>query len=197
MGNVEDDDEFGWDDPAEDCQEESARKGAEDADEAGPYSTAEWGEFAQDLNKAWSEGRRVYGENTGGLELDMTALEEKAGEVLRSRKETNAARQELPAESATSWLLERRQTEKERKLHWEFALSSVGLTNEMLFGVADDYDHLVQDSLDDNGRALREELRSRMQHLNRGERRALLRGLLESERIDEGQYAELMAAFGG
>lgn len=147
----EDDDE--WDD--NDVDEVEVEEDKDQVVESESFSEDEFGEFAQNLYEIQDWNNRLKtaqrdGENGWLMSqepgVDVEAVKDEIKRVLAAREELAEKQRGFPAESASAWLLQEKQFERERKLRQKLSLLAVGMTSQMLYGVADEYDDLIQNA---------------------------------------------------
>ena len=168
------DDSF-FDDEDEESNSITINEDSEECNEE--YSEFEYGEFAEDL-KAIEEfnshridfANREYDSSKASvfLEYELVDIEAVKSEIkafLHARKEYIDRLQEYPPGSAKAWQVQADLNRKESALRHKLSLQSVGLTMDDIVDVADDYNHLIEDSYNENGRSLRKELKKKLKSL--------------------------------
>ena len=196
-GWEEDGDQEGPDDldPAEEDESQD-----EDQEDDGPYREDEYGEYAELLNaiREWRARISKYGgDPSEGEQISMAMIEKEVAEVLQDREKLVEELKELPENAASTWQKKQRQMDRESSLRRRLSLLSVGLTSAMIGDVADDANHLIDDTFDEGTRSLRKTLRAQMQQLSRQDRAMLLGRMLRDGRITQDQYSYLRTEFGG
>jgi len=185
-------DELDWHEEEEEEEEDEPEEVDIPLDELG-----EFGAIVERV-KDWNDRVRQYSEFPRDWkdEYDeIKALVERAKEIVRARQELDERLEDLDPNRASTWLLEQRQHEAEKRFRHELNFKSAGLSNEMLSDLSDDCSHLVEDSQNDEYRELRKELRAQMQNLSRSERESLLQGIYASGRITDTQFHALWLEF--
>jgi len=172
----------------------------EEEPEAVVISEEKHGEYVHGLREMLEWDKRMeehspYPRDKRKSNEETQAMADRAEEITKARNELNERLMGLDPDRASTWLLEQRQAKIESNFRHELALASVGLTNDMIFDVADECSHIVEDSTNEALGDLRKELRDEMNQLSRDEREEILENLLASGKITESQYRYLRTEF--
>jgi len=160
------------------------------------FAESEFEEFAEYL-KAIEEfnshridfAKREYDSSKASIFLDhelvdIEAVKSEVKSFIQYRRESLDKIRQYSQGSAKAWQIQMDIGKKGGALRRKLSLLSVGLTMGDIVDVADDYNHLIDDSININGRSLRKKL----MQLNPGNRERFLRQMVENGKIDEDEY---------